>query len=123
MNMITSFYYICAPSSHDTGFWPDSISNASGGATEALPDNNVPSPTFLLHFFFQHAFCSCDQQHLFIFFHKTIFSHSISHCKCLFNLIVELKTKLRYGKYMLLLLPDDLSSKFLCIQKCMVRYL
>ena len=40
--------------------------------------------------------------------------------KCLFSIIVKLKTKLSYGKYMLLLVPDDLSSKCLCIQNSLV---
>ena len=62
MNMFTSFDSVCAPSSSDPGFCPDSISNAPGGATETLPDPGVPSPTFILHFFFQLEFWSCDQQ-------------------------------------------------------------
>ena len=56
MNMLTSFDSVCATSSPDPDFWPDSISNAPGCAIEALPDPDVHSPTFPLHFFFQLAF-------------------------------------------------------------------
>ena len=56
MNIHTYFDSVCAPSSPDPGSWPDSISNAPVGAIEALPDPDIPSPTFLLNFFFQLAF-------------------------------------------------------------------
>ena len=56
MNILTSFDSVFAPSSPDPGFWPDSIYNALRGATETIIDPYVPSPTFLLHFFFQLEF-------------------------------------------------------------------
>ena len=67
----------------------------------------------------EHVF-SIDQL-CFLFSHKNSSSHSISHLKCLFNLIVELKMKLSYGEYMLLLMIDDLSPRCLCIQKFQVN--
>ena len=56
MNMLTYFYSVCAPSYPDLGFWYDLIFNSPGGATKALPDPDVPSPTFIMHFFFQLEF-------------------------------------------------------------------
>ena len=62
MNMLTFFDSVCSSSYPDPGFWLDQIPNAPGGATEALPNPEIPSPNFLLNLFFQLAFLSCDQQ-------------------------------------------------------------
>ena len=54
--MLMYFDSVCTPSFPYPGIWPDSISNAPGGAIEALPEPDVPSPNFLLHFSFNFYF-------------------------------------------------------------------
>ena len=77
--MLVSFDSVCAPSYPDPGFCPNSIYNAPGGATEALPDPDVPSPIFLLHFSFNLHFYLVINSALdsFTFFPKT-FSVTLS---------------------------------------------
>ena len=56
MNMLTSFIQFVLLHPLILFFCPDSIFNAPGGATEALPDLNVPSPTFFCIFSFNLHF-------------------------------------------------------------------
>ena len=93
--MLTSFDSVCSPSSPALVFGQIQYSTL----LEVQPKHFL-TPTFLLKLFFcilsfnlHFDLVINSDLHLFLFFHKTFYSHSISHCKCLFDFIVKLKRR------------------------------